>query len=688
MKNIISRPQWYIFCLTLLSLFCYQPVVHAQQQSWFDNKYSMFIHFGLYSQPAGIWKGKQIPNYSEQIQAHGGIYSDMYRDLSLTFNPAKWDAYEVVKLAKRNGMRSVVFTTKHHDGFCMYDSRHTTFDVVDATPYKKDVLQTLAEACQAQDMKLGLYFSLIDWTQHPITAQNINNITDQHHQYNLNQIEELLTNYGPISELWFDMGSLSEAQSREMYALVHRLQPDCMVSGRLGNNNYDFCVMADNEYPDYTLVRPWQTAASIYTETWSYRSWQQYSDVKEKVAEKITALTRVVSRGGNYLLNIGPKGDGSMVAHETEILEGIGAWINQNQEALYGVKASPFGNQSFAWGDIVSKGNNLYLYLNGDQSLNFELPISKSALRAISVIGSKLNVKVKATSGGMRLTLPEAIYGQPVPVIKLTLAKNKVVSPEHPVQRATTLSYKNAENSYSFACIDYYTTHRSVIAQTWKWEAANASTLFYPACERGKELRGKANNQEIRLSLTPTDSVVVKPAIRILKTTHTDPKGSSFLWDAEKMNKLSFKALRTHNDYHIATELPRTTRTQTAVFVKQRILSEGKQFMQLEVEVESGLMVFHNGHEVIKNLGEGKQTVLLELEDGENEVILKLLSKKPNATQKLNMRIPASFTLYSQPAAAFGAKGINTLQLDGFGKPVYPQSLHTPSRTNNLFIKL
>ncbi|MEG2946710.1 MAG: alpha-L-fucosidase, partial [Bacteroidales bacterium] len=289
MRNLFSKHHLHIICLTLLTTFGFQSAIQAQQQSWFDNKYSMFIHFGIYSQPAGIWKGKEIPNYSEQIQAHGGIYSDVYRDLSLSFNPEKWDATEVVKLAKRNGMRSVVFTTKHHDGFCMYNSAYTKFDIMDATPYKKDVLLTLAEACKAEGLKMGLYFSLIDWTQHPITAQNINNITDQHHRYNLNQIEELLTNYGPISELWFDMGSLSEAQSREMYNLVHRLQPDCMVSGRLGNNCYDFCVMGDNEYPDYTLVRPWQTAASIYTETWSYRSWQQYSEVKAKVEEKIIA---------------------------------------------------------------------------------------------------------------------------------------------------------------------------------------------------------------------------------------------------------------------------------------------------------------------------------------------------------------------------------------------------------------
>lgn len=688
MRNLFSKHHLHIICLILFTAFSFQSTIRAQQQSWFDNKYSMFIHFGIYSQPAGIWKGKQIPNYSEQIQAHGGIYSDVYRDLSLSFNPEKWDATEVVKLAKRNGMRSVVFTTKHHDGFCMYNSAFTKFDIMDATPYKKDILLSLAEACKAEGLKMGLYFSLIDWTQHPITAQNINNITDQHHRYNLNQIEELLTNYGPISELWFDMGSLSEAQSREMYNLVHHLQPDCMVSGRLGNNCYDFCVMGDNEYPDYTLVRPWQTAASIYTETWSYRSWQQYSDVNEKVEEKIIALTRVVSRGGNYLLNIGPKGDGSIVKHEEEVLDGIGKWISRNEVALYGVKANPFGNETFAWGDIVSKGNTLYLYLNGDKSIEFELPVKKSVIRNVSVLGSKDRVRTKATDTGIHISLPTGVYANPVPVIKVELTKAASITPFHPIRKGTSLSYKNAENSYSFACIDYYTTHRSVIGQTWKWKSEKMPVLIYPASEAEKELRCISNGTATRIKLEAKEEIIVKPAVKVLETTYTQPKGAGFLWSEEKMNKLAFLPLNTENPFDINMNLLRPTRTQTAVFVKQRIQSEGKQFMQMEIDVESGLMVFHNGNEVIKNLREGKQTILLELENGENEIIIKLLSKKPEMAQKLNIHIPEQFKLYRQPVNNINTQNTNTLYLEGFEELEYPQSLHEPAKTNNLFIEI
>lgn len=136
----------------------------------------------------------------------------------------------------------------------------------------------MAEACKRGGINFGIYFSLIDWhfpQAYPISSHNCDFITPQHHEFTKAQVTELLTNYGPISELWFDMGSNTPEQSKELYQLVHRLQPDCMVSGRLGNDQYDFSVMADNTYPEGSLQTAWQTAASMFDETWSYRSWQK-----------------------------------------------------------------------------------------------------------------------------------------------------------------------------------------------------------------------------------------------------------------------------------------------------------------------------------------------------------------------------------------------------------------------------
>jgi len=186
--------------------------------AWMNQKFSMFIHWGLYSHLGGVWNGKPVlSGYSEQIQSHGGIFSDWYAAVARDFNPVDWDADAVVKLAKDAGMKSVVFTSKHHDGFCMYHSRLTDYNIVDATPYKRDVMKELAEACRRQDMRFGVYFSLIDWhfpQAYPISSHNADPLTPEHYEYNLRQVEEIMTGYGPVSEIWFDMGSLTPEQSR------------------------------------------------------------------------------------------------------------------------------------------------------------------------------------------------------------------------------------------------------------------------------------------------------------------------------------------------------------------------------------------------------------------------------------------------------------------------------------------
>ena len=248
-------------------------------EKWHQNKYSMFIHFGLYSELGGVWEGSPVTRgYSEQIQSFAGIFSDWYGDTALRFNPTLFNADAIVSLAKEAGMRSIIITTKHHDGFCMFRTATTDYNSYDATPGKRDFIKEMAEACKRGGINFGIYFSLIDWhfpQAYPISSHNCDFITPQHHEFTKAQVTELLTNYGPISELWFDMGSNTPEQSKELYQLVHRLQPDCMVSGRLGNDQYDFSVMADNTYPEGSLQTAWQTAASMFDETWSYRSWQK-----------------------------------------------------------------------------------------------------------------------------------------------------------------------------------------------------------------------------------------------------------------------------------------------------------------------------------------------------------------------------------------------------------------------------
>lgn len=331
-------------------------LLSAQQkpsQLWLDQKFSMFIHFGLYSAYGGVYEGKPVTRgYSEQIQSFAGIFSDWYEGTAREFNPVQWNPDSIVSLAKEAGMQSIVFTSKHHDGFCMYHSDYTDFNIVDATPYGRDLMKELSEACKRGGIGFGVYYSLIDWhypQAYPISSHNADPLTPEHYAYNLKQVEEIMTRYGDISEIWFDMGSLTPEQSKGLYELVNRLQPQCMVSGRLGNDYVDFAVMADNEYPDYQLGVTWQTAASMFDETWGYRSWQERGSVKEKVNEKIASLIRVVGAGGHYLLNIGPRGDGSVVEFEREVLRGVGEWL----------KSNPL-EHSISWKDDPAKATHLH----------------------------------------------------------------------------------------------------------------------------------------------------------------------------------------------------------------------------------------------------------------------------------------------------------------------------------------
>ena len=440
------------FTLLMVAFLCLGASAQIAQDAynkWHQNKYSMFIHFGLYSVYGGVYEGKPVTfGYSEQIQSFAGIFSDWYGNTALEFNPTKFNADEIVALAKEAGMRSIVITTKHHDGFCMFKTATTPYNSVDATPSKRDYVKELSDACCRGGINFAIYFSLIDWNfphAYPISSHNCDFITPQHHEFTKAQVTELLTNYGPVSELWFDMGSNRPEQSKELYELVHKLQPNCMVSGRLGNGWYDFAVMADNTYPEGALQAPWQSAASMFDETWSYRSWQERGDKHVKAMEKLRSLINVVSHGGNFLLNIGPRGDGSVVEFESEVLKEIGAWLKENGEAIYGTEASPF-REDYAWGKSTRKGNKLYLILSGEYPANGSIELTLPGYKLQESKGSLTSANMKGNK--LMVTLPENAYNnQTIQVVELTFDREVL-----PQTNANSVRTAN----YSYDCFDYY----------------------------------------------------------------------------------------------------------------------------------------------------------------------------------------------------------------------------------------
>ena len=672
-----------IFTSLMVAFLCLGASAQIAQDAynkWHQNKYSMFIHFGLYSVYGGVYEGKPVTfGYSEQIQSFAGIFSDWYGNTALEFNPTKFNADEIVALAKEAGMRSIVITTKHHDGFCMFKTATTPYNSVDATPSKRDYVKELSDACRRGGINFAIYFSLIDWNfphAYPISSHNCDFITPQHHEFTKAQVTELLTNYGPVSELWFDMGSNRPEQSKELYELVHKLQPNCMVSGRLGNGWYDFAVMADNTYPEGALQAPWQSAASMFDETWSYRSWQERGDKHVKAMEKLRSLINVVSHGGNFLLNIGPRGDGSVVEFESEVLKEIGAWLKENGEAIYGTEASPF-REDYAWGKSTRKGNKLYLILSGEYPANGSIELTLPGYKLQESKGSLTSANMKGNK--LMVTLPENAYNnQTIQVVELTFDREVL-----PQTNANSVRTAN----YSYDCFDYYSNYRSTVSYEWALPKKNTKKveLTYTPEELGDEI--SMNDQLVKLEGGKAITLKVDPKTTWGKRYICGPEFNLFDRASTIEADLNTVPLRKGGVWKEIAEEKMTLPVKLIndYYIMQDVESPKAQDILLDVASGNAIELYVNGVSVLKHNNPYRckyreEKALVHLNKGKNQIILRVYNRFENEITFL-LRPSAEQVIYKQNVNLDVPADRIKIRRTGLA------TLHTDTELHNLRVK-
>ncbi len=354
---------------------------NARMKWWREARFGMFIHWGLYSVPAGEWKGET--SHGEWIRTTAEIPLDEYDKFRDQFNPVNFDARQWVKTAKNAGMKYIVITTKHHDGFCLFDSKETEFDVM-ATPFKRDIMKELSDACEAEGIKMCWYHSIMDW-HHPDYLPRRGWETDRSAEgadmsryiaYMKAQLKELTGNYGKIGVLWFD-GEWEETWKHEygvdLYNYVRNLQPDIIINNRVDNGRSGMAGMTrEGEYagdfgtPEQEIPATgmpgmdWETCMTL-NKNWGFN---KYDDNWKSTSDLIRKLADIASKGGNFLLNVGPRADGTFPEESIIRLREIGEWMDKNSEAIYGTSASPF--QKLDWGRCTKKqvGSDTRLYLH------------------------------------------------------------------------------------------------------------------------------------------------------------------------------------------------------------------------------------------------------------------------------------------------------------------------------------
>lgn len=425
-------------------------------QRFRDGNLAMLVTWGIYSEIANQVNGRVLYSISEWVMSPhlGNIPIDEYKAVAKRFNPEKFSAQELVSLAKNAGMKYIVVMPKHHDGFSMYDTQVDDFDIVDATPYGRDPMKEIAEECEKQGLGMGFYYSQTqDWTtpgghRGPLQDEqgNPKGFEDYFYDKCLPQIEELCTGYGDIQLIWFDTpGNIAKELVDELITTVKKHQPNALISGRVGQDMGDYTSLGDMYVPDVNHEGLWEVIDTV-NDTWGYTP---YDNNWKTPKELVRRLVTTIARGGTYMCNVGPRGDGSIPEMAQASLLSLGDWVSNYPYVVNGTEASPWGYAQ-SWGDVVWKDDKMYLVItswpaNGQLVLHGLENEIKSA-RLMSDNGKGRKLKYNRDKGWTRFSLealPSNEYASVVelvldgtPKVNKTLVLNPEMSSEYNVQFA------------------------------------------------------------------------------------------------------------------------------------------------------------------------------------------------------------------------------------------------------------
>jgi alpha-L-fucosidase len=403
-----------------------------KMQWWKDAKFGMFIHWGIYSVPAG--KYGNTTTYGEWIMHSAKIPRAEYGALAQQFNPTGFNAEEWVRLAKDAGQKYIVITSKHHDGFAMFGSKADSYNIVDATPFKRDILKELAEACRKLDMKLGFYYSQAQDWYHPGGAVSGNVEWDESHKGDMNkyveeiaipQVKEILSNYGDVAVLWWDTPTNMTREMAQKLADLTKPYPNLITNNRLGAD-----MGGDLETPEQFVPatgfpgRNWEVCMTMNGH-WGYNA---YDDRWKSTSDLLRKLIDIVSKGGNFLLNVGPNQYGIIPEVCQQNLREMGDWLKVNGEAIYGTQASPF--PFLSWGRATQKGQKLYLHVfDWPKDGKLVIPFSNTITSAYLLADAKISLKVTYGKENSTITLPSYAPDKIASVVAVVFEGNPIVQP-------------------------------------------------------------------------------------------------------------------------------------------------------------------------------------------------------------------------------------------------------------------